>query len=202
MLDPGLVTFVTASLPAPPARLLEVGAGSGELAEYLAGAGYDVVAIDPASHTDRVQPVALDQLEAPDASFDAALAVLSLHHVEPLEASSERLAALLRPGAVLVVDEFDIAAFDTAAARWWFAQRREATTPDHAHGIVEDLRRHLHRVSAIVDALSPWFEFGQIERLPYLYRWELGPEVRQLEEHAIARGEIAATGARMVGRRR
>jgi hypothetical protein len=112
------------------------------------------------------------------------------------------LAAILPPGAVLVVDEFDVAAFDAAAARWWFAQRRERAEPDHAHGIVDDLRRHLHPVSAIVEALSPWFELGQIERLPYLYRWDLGPEVRQLEEQAIAGGEIAATGARMVGRRR
>jgi hypothetical protein len=52
----------------------EIGAGSGELAEHLRRAGYDVVAIDPASETPRVEPVALDELEGPDESFDAAVA--------------------------------------------------------------------------------------------------------------------------------
>jgi SAM-dependent methyltransferase len=202
VLDPGLVSFVTASLPDPPARLLEIGAGSGELAEHLAGIGYQVVAIDPASRSERVRPVALDQLEAPEASFDAALAVLSLHHVEPLNRSCERLAALLPTGADLVIDEFDIAAFDVRAARWWIEHRPELDGPPDPEGMVGDMHRHLHRLSDVLAALEPWFEFGAVERLPYLYRWQLGPAVRPLEERAIARGHIAATGARVVARRR
>ena len=61
--------------------MLEVGAGDGTLAEALAAAGYDVVAIDPASDR-RVRRVALHELDEPP--FDAAVAVISLHHVEPL----------------------------------------------------------------------------------------------------------------------
>src|SRR4051812_8862849 len=45
--DPGVVAFVHAALPPPPARVLEVGAGQGKLAAALRAAGYDVVAIDP-----------------------------------------------------------------------------------------------------------------------------------------------------------
>jgi 2-polyprenyl-3-methyl-5-hydroxy-6-metoxy-1,4-benzoquinol methylase len=42
-----LTKFVLLQLPSPPARVLEVGCGKGELARALAGEGYDVVAVDP-----------------------------------------------------------------------------------------------------------------------------------------------------------
>ena len=56
MLAADVIAFVRAALPAPPARVLEVGAGDGELSVALAAAGYDVVAIDPASEAENVRP--------------------------------------------------------------------------------------------------------------------------------------------------
>src|SRR5438067_2114137 len=91
MLDPNLMSFVLGSLPPPPANVLEVGAGEGELAGALASAGYEVVAIDPESKSDAVRPIRLHELDAAS-SFDAAVAVLSMHHVEPLDESCQRLA--------------------------------------------------------------------------------------------------------------
>ena len=44
-MDP--VAFVLSALPPPPARVLEVGCGAGELAFAIDAAGYDVVAVDP-----------------------------------------------------------------------------------------------------------------------------------------------------------
>ena len=117
MVDQPVAEFVSASLPPPPARLLEVGAGSGELAAALAAVGYDVVAIDPAGEGD-VVPVPLLDVDEREASFDAALAVVSLHHVEPFEPSCRRLAELVRPGGTLVVDEFDVGRFDERSAAW------------------------------------------------------------------------------------
>src|SRR5947208_1125546 len=102
--------YVRANLPPPPARILEVGAGEGDLARALRVAGYDVLAIDPDPRGDDVRAVALHELDEPPGSFDAAVAVVSLHHVEPLEASCARLAELLRPAATLVVDEMDVGA--------------------------------------------------------------------------------------------
>src|SRR4051795_925100 len=101
--DPGVVAFVRAALPPPPVRVLEVGAGRGELAAALRDAGYDVVAIDPAADgAPGVEPVALVDVVGEDASFDAAVAVVSLHHVEPLTGSCARLAEVVRPGGALV----------------------------------------------------------------------------------------------------
>ena len=47
MVDPGVLAFARGVLPAPPARILEIGAGDGELAAALREGGHEVTAIDP-----------------------------------------------------------------------------------------------------------------------------------------------------------
>jgi SAM-dependent methyltransferase len=200
VVDPDLLTFVRGRLPPAPARVLEVGAGAGELAGQLGRRGYDVLAIDPASETPAVRQVALHELREPPASFDAAVAVVSLHHVEPLDESCRRLAELLRPRAVLVVDEFDVERFDERAARWLLDHH-----PTHGHDrepaeVVADLRHHLHSLERLRAALGEWFELSEPVHGPYLYRWDLPPDLRSAEEELIAAGRLAATGARFVGR--
>jgi 2-polyprenyl-3-methyl-5-hydroxy-6-metoxy-1,4-benzoquinol methylase len=192
--------YVRAALPAPPARVLEVGAGDGTLAAELAAGGYEVVAIDPAGGPPHVVPVPLLELDEPAGSFAAAVAVTSLHHVEPLEASCRHLAELLPPGARLVVDEFDIGAYDERAARWWLGYAGEHHDRSAAE-IVAELRDHLHPLATIRATLSPWFDAGEPVRGAYLHRWEIGPEHRGEEERLIAAGAIPATGARFIATR-
>jgi SAM-dependent methyltransferase len=194
MPTPEVHAYVRAALPPPPAKVLEIGAGSGELAEQLRENGYDVTAIDPAGGPGIVQ-IHLHEI---DGSFDAAVAVVSLHHVEPLEASVERLAGALAPGSRLVVDEFDVARYDEAAARWWLGHA------DHEHDpadMVGDLRHHLHPVDAITAALAQWFDVSEPVRGAYLHRWEIDPGLRGEEETEIAAGRIPATGARFIATR-
>jgi SAM-dependent methyltransferase len=204
MASTDLRAFVRANLPDPPARVLEVGAGEGRLARALGAAGYDVLAIDPASQSDDVRRVALADLDEPAGSFAAAVAVVSLHHLEPLEASCAHLGALVEPGGALVVDEFDVGALDVAAAAWWLEQRaaRGEARPASAEQLVEEHRNHLHPLERIVAALAPHFELGPPVRGAWLYRWDLGDSMRIVEEEAIARGDLRATGARLVGCRR
>ena len=200
-----LRAFVRANLPEPPARVLEVGAGAGGLARALRAAGYDVLAIDPQSDgNDDVRPVALVDLDEPAGSFAAAVAVVSLHHVDPLEESCRRLGELVEPGGTLVVDEFDVGAFDLDAAAWWLEQRAAIgePQPQTAEDLVADHREHLHPLERILAALDPHFELGPPLRGPWLHRWNLGDSLRAVEEEAIARGDLRATGARLVGRRR
>jgi SAM-dependent methyltransferase len=194
-----VLAFVCASLPAPPARVLEVGAGDGELAGALRGLGYDVLAIDPASEAAGVLPVALHELSEADASFDAAVAVLSLHHVDPLAESCRRLATLLRPGGPLVIDEFDVERYDERAARWWLEHHPHEHDPAE---MIAGLREHIHPLRLVRAALAPWFALGEPVPGPYLHRWDLPPGLRGAEEELIAAGELPATGARLVGVRR
>ena len=199
-----VTTFVRAALPAPPARVLEIGAGTGELAAVLTDAGYDVVAIDPAGQSPAVRAVSLHELDEPAASFDAAVAVVSLHHVEPLAESFGRLAELVRPGGLLIVDEIDFERFDERAAAWLIEHRGAAGHETHSHpqALVADLRGHLHSLVRIREALAEWFEIGEPVRGAYLYRWELPPGLRAPEEELIAAGRLPATGARFLGKRR
>ena len=197
------LAFVRANLPPPPVRVLEIGAGDGALARALAEAGHEVLAIDPKPGSADVRGVSLLELDEPDASFGAAVAVTSLHHVEPLEDSIGHLAQLLAPGGVLLVDEFDVAAFDQRAAAWWLRQRRAlgAPTPKSAEELVGDHRAHLHPLERIVAALEQHFSVSTPLYGAYLYRWDLDEAHRRDEEEAIARAEIPAVGARLLARR-
>ena len=198
-----LRAFVRANLPEPPARVLEVGAGAGT-ARALRAAGYVVLAIDPRSESDDVRRIALADLDDPAGSYAAAVAIVSLHHVDPLEQSCRRLGELVELGGTLVVDEFDVGAFDVTAAAWWLEQRAALgeSLPKTAEELVEEHRDHLHPLDRIIAALEPDFELGPPLRGAWLHRWNLGDSLRGVEEDAIARGQLPATGTRFVGRRR
>ena len=204
MADLDVAAFVRANLPDPPCAVLEVGAGEGELAAGLAGAGYQITAIDPDPRGDNVRGVALADIDAAPASFQAAVAIRSLHHVDPLAPSVERLAGVLEPGAPLVIDEMDVAVFDNRAADWWLGrQAARGTARDKTpEQLVEEHRHHLHTLDAVMGALSVWFELGAPIRGPWLYRWDLGEPFRAEEEALIASGELPAMGARIVAIRR
>jgi SAM-dependent methyltransferase len=200
MADVEVAAFVRANLPPPPCRVLEVGAGEGELAATLAAAGYAVMAIDPEPRGDNVDAVALRDLDVAAGPFAGAVAVTSLHHVEPLEPSLRRLAEVLEPGAPLVVDEMDVAAFDRRAAEWWLGQQaaRGEAPEKTADELVAEHRAHLHPLDAMLEGLAGWFRVGNPVRGPWLYRWDLGPSYRAAEEALIASGELPAMGARVI----
>jgi SAM-dependent methyltransferase len=202
MLTADVIAFVRASLPPPPSRILEIGAGRGELAAQLRDAGYDVTAIDPAAELGTgVKPVALIDAEG---MFDAAVAIVSLHHVAPLEASCDHLATLIVPGGRLVIDEVDIERYDDRATQWWVTQRLalgDGHTDRDPSEIVAHMRAHIHPLARVCAALREHFTFGEPVRGPYLHRWELLPSLGEVETELIARGRLPATGARLVAMR-
>jgi len=196
--------WVRANLPPAPGSVLEVGAGDGALARTLRADGYEVTAIDPKSESPDVEAVALADLPDPARPFDAAVAVVSLHHVEPLEASVERLAAVTAPGAPLLLDEFDASALDERAAAWWLEQRhaRGGDEEESPAELIETMRAKVHAIDHLVRALARWFEIGEPLRGTYLYRWKLDESLRPVEEQLVTTGRLPPTGVRIIARRR
>ena len=118
--------FARAQLPVPPARVLEVGCGQGELTTALAVEGFDVLGIDPrAPQGERFRRVLLEDLDAErEEPFDAVVASHSLHHIRDLDQAVDRIVALLRPGGVLVLDEHGWDLADEETLDWLYNQRR------------------------------------------------------------------------------
>ena len=91
-----------------PTRVLEIGAGSGHQAAWLAGMGYQVEAIDLASspyfhvqaHT--VRPFDGRNIPFPDYAFDAVYTSNVLEHVEDLGPLLAEMWRVLKPGGIAV----------------------------------------------------------------------------------------------------
>jgi SAM-dependent methyltransferase len=113
-----IAAFVTASLPAHPGRILEVGCGQGWLTHRLAGAGHDVRGIDPeAPEGPLFERATLRDFRDPG-PFGVVVAILSLHHIDDLVGGLDKIDGLLAPGGSLIVVEFAWDRFDDATAEW------------------------------------------------------------------------------------
>jgi SAM-dependent methyltransferase len=126
--DPRTIRFLEATGVGPGWRCLEIGGGSGSIAAWLAdrvgATGHVLVTdIDPRflaalaaadrQHVEvRRHDVGADPL--PEGAFDLVHARLVLIHVPAAPAALARLAAALRPGGWLVVEDFDPTFIDRA----------------------------------------------------------------------------------------
>jgi SAM-dependent methyltransferase len=109
--DDARVPLVDAVVAAAPGRVLEVGCGWGELAEWIARkTGADVVAVDLSPRmVDLARERGVDarladveELPFADETFDVVVAAWMLYHVPDLERGLAEIARVLRPGGTLV----------------------------------------------------------------------------------------------------
>ena len=200
--------FVRAHLPAPPARVLEVGCGQGELTTALAVAGYDVLGIDPlAPLGDRFRRIRLEDVD-PGESFEAVVASNSLHHIRDLDHAIDRVVALLRPGGVLVLDEHGWDLADEPTLDWLYGQRRAlaAAGVGEAPASLEALREEwkaehlgLHGFEALRAAVGARFEERAFVRTPFLHRLLGGVATEVLEQALVDAGAVQPLGFRYAG---
>ena len=187
--------LVWRKLPPAPARVLEVGCGSGELARALATEGYDVVAVDPKAPEGAIfRRTTIEEL-ADEGPFDAAVAALSLHHVDDLGVVMTKVHSLLRPGSPFVVREFAWDLVDEPTARW--DHERRGVDGGLAEWRAE--HDHLHGFDALRSALDARFRERSFEWTPYLAEYK-GTEADVAEERRLTEaGEIRAVGFVYVG---
>ena len=204
--------FVLAELPAAPARVLEVGCGNGELARAVDAAGYEVLAIDPAAPEGEIfRRIKLEELEERE-RFDAVVAARSLHHIHDLDAGLDRIAAVLRPGGVLVVDDFGWDRLAGATAEWFHGQRRALAaagrhpaapaTVDECCREWEDEHAGFHGYGAMRAALDARFRERLFAWTTLLHRYLDGVAAEALEHTLIEADAIEAIAFRYVGERR
>lgn len=219
--------FVLGRIGQPPARVLEVGCGRGDLARALARAGHSVTAIDPraperAPEGPIFRRARIEELSDPG-PFDHVVAILSLHHVEDVGKALDKVAEVLRAGGTLVVVEFAWDRLDETTAGWALARlpassssggtswlgrccREWATrgtggarAPAEAHFAGWASEEGFHGSRRMRGELGRRFDEHLFEWVPYLYP-DLGDDVSEADESAaIDAGTINATGFRYVG---
>ena len=210
--------IVRGRLPAPPARVVEIGCGSlGGFVPMLRAEGYDAVGIDPqAPEQPHYRRVEFERSELPT-QVDAVIACASLHHVADPAEVIDRIPSTLTSGGAVVIVEWAWERFDEQTAAWCFARLRpddEATwlrpaelngspqagsgratsaTGPNAHG--------LHRSDLLLRLLDERFERQLLTRGPYFFP-DLGDTTEAGEQTAIDAGLIQPTRIDYVGTRR
>lgn len=196
--------FVLAHVP-PRASILEVGCGRGDLARALAGAGYEVRALDPDAPAGPLfRRVALEEFAEPG-PFDAVVASRSLHHLPELGLAFDKVAGLLRPSGVLVVNDFAKERLDGATAEW-YCERRVALAaaggkeaPRSLEACLREEHADIHGYGDMRRELDRRFRERAFAWVPYLHEELEGVATRAQEETLIAAGAIQAAGFRYVG---
>jgi 2-polyprenyl-3-methyl-5-hydroxy-6-metoxy-1,4-benzoquinol methylase len=108
-----LVSLLQRESVRPPARVLEIGAGTGLFAMAAERAGYDVTGIEASSHavdvaSGRVRGTMICHdanrpLDLADASFDAAVMFDVIEHLHDYPTTLSEAFRVLRPGGLVVV---------------------------------------------------------------------------------------------------
>jgi 2-polyprenyl-3-methyl-5-hydroxy-6-metoxy-1,4-benzoquinol methylase len=187
--------------------VLEVGCGGGELARAIAGAGYEVVAIDPEAPPGPIfRALRLEEF-ADSTRFDAVVANRSLHHIAELARALDKIAGLLRPRGRLILTEHAWDRLDGPTAQWLLEQRAKID-PGSSHSLEKCLAEWredhsgLHGSGAMREGLDLRFTELFFAWTPYLYGELEGLDLESEEGRQIESGAIQATGFRYVGERK
>jgi SAM-dependent methyltransferase len=140
--------------------------------------------------------------------FDAVVASRSLHHVPDLDVAVEKIASLLAPGGLVLLDDYAKERFDLKTAAWYFERRTEVAAaggpeaPDSLEACVAEWAvddSHIHGYDAMRAELDRHFHERVFAWVPYLYRDLEEAASMDAEQAAIEAGTIEATGFRYVG---
>jgi len=211
--------FVRASLPAVPARVVEIGCGPlGGFVPMMEAAGYQAAGVDPEAPPGlSYRQAEFERCEMPG-QLDAIVACTSLHHVADLAAVLDLVAEALVPDGRAVIVEWARERFDEATARWCFARlpgpdddpgwlgQRQAEWRQSGQFWDAYLRswahaEGLHAGRDILDELDARFDCQALGYGPYFFADLAGTRDAD-EQAAIDSGLIQANRIQYLGRRK
>jgi SAM-dependent methyltransferase len=210
--------LVRGELPAPPARVLDLGCGPlGGFVPMLLADGYDPLGVDPKAPPEaHYQRVEFERCELPH-PLDAIVASTALHHVSDPADVIDRIAAALTVGGTLVVLEWAWERFDGETADWCFARLRPDRDPGWLHRRRDEWlasglawptylrgwteREGVHQSEELVRLLDERLERRRVADGPYVFA-DLAGVTADDEQAAIDAGAIRATRIDWVGLRR
>lgn len=219
-------------------EIIEVGCGDGEVALELVRRGYRVTALD--SEKERIGKAQARGVRALVASWpkfnsspvDAIAFTRSLHHITPLDGAVEKAQKLIKPGGLLLIEDFAFGETDERAVRWLLEILRSdqgkshvmpvegqfvtdlLSTKDPVQAWHENHDQALHSIQALVSAISDQFVIRETKSVPYLYRYLIPvlletttaaafvEEVLDEEARLGEEGETALMGRRIVATRK
>ena len=190
------VTFITSHVR-PGDRILEVGAGRGEVAQRIRAVGHSVVAID--SDANAVEEARREEIDVVHADFlafradpfDAIVFTRSLHHLSPLMEVLERARALLRCAGTILIEDFAFEKMNQITADWFHSELRALLNDGVANmqlngfgaelvaagGDLATWKNHhagkhrIHTADTITAAVERVFHITMRSDAPYLYRY-------------------------------
>jgi SAM-dependent methyltransferase len=202
-------------LPAPPARVVEIGCGPlGGFVPELRSSGYEVVGVDPkAPDEEEYRRSEFEHVDLPG-DFDAVVASTSLHHVVDPAEVIDRVARVLASEGTFVVVEWAWEDFDEPTARWcferlgsdekpgWLRRRRDewAASGQEWGAYLSSWaeQERLHSAAALLRLLDERFDRRHLSRGPYFFA-ELSGTSMEDEQAAIDAGEVQPTRIEYVG---
>ena len=157
------------SLAAPPARLLDVGAGRGRFVAAARDAGYEVEGIEPSAHAvaGSIRRTSVEEAELDPGSLDVATVWHVLEHLEDPGRALDRIRSWLRPSGGLLVGVPNLASLQSqlGGARWYHLdapRHRVHFTPRGVDGL---LRAHGFEVVGTRHTLLEHNPFGMWQSL-------------------------------------
>src|SRR5262249_38088824 len=165
---------------------------------------------------------------AEEERYDVVLFTRTLHHLESLDLALDRAAGALRPGGLVLAEEFAFDRVNLPTARWFYDLQSVVV----AAGLFEDpgedggegkplgrwRREHahqgpLHSGHAMLSAARERFDLTLVEEAPYLYRYfceriregeaggRVAARVLGLEQRLLRERDLAAAGLRFLGKK-
>jgi SAM-dependent methyltransferase len=210
--------LVRASLPTPPARVVDIGCGPlGGFVPMLRADDYDAVGIDPqAPEEPHYQRIDFERAELRP-QVDAAVASTSLHHVSDPVRVIDRIIRMLASGGTVVVVEWAWEKFDQQTAEWcfeqlgpddeagWLHRRRDewlASGHDWSTYLRDWAKREgLHRGDELVRLLDARLDRHLFTDGPYFFP-DLADTTEADEQAAIEAGQMQPNRLYYVGTRR